>query len=219
MKYAQYFCCTLVVSCSIFWGLYQGLESLKYDLDSQNSNTQVLNEKKILTPMEKIEIGIYASEIYTECMEKQKNTRDDYISYCEENKQDFIGQQSNIEVINNEEKTNYSIITIYVFLVIALNTQIALLVYTYREKNIIKEQFYHLSDWAINSPPILGVLGTIISFALLMEKTKYIPIEQAFTGGFFDAAITTVIGGAFYSANLFLKIFIHPNISKSPNRF
>ena len=63
-----------------------------------------------------------------------------------------------------------------------------------------------VSDWAINTPPIIGVLGTIISFSILVAQSG--DIQESFSKSFFDAALTTIAGGLIYSINLFLKIFI-----------
>ena len=111
---------------------------------------------------------------------------------------------------NKKNTTNYLITSIYILLIITLNTQVTLFLYTFFLKNKASYYYYHLSDWAINTPPILGVLGTIISFALLMEQAKSSDIQKVFADGFFDAAITTVIGGIFYTINLALKIRIYP---------
>lgn len=62
-----------------------------------------------------------------------------------------------------------------------------------------------LADWAINAPPILGVVGTIIAFSGFISASGTSAITgDAFGKAFFDAAATTVVGGLIYVINLFL---------------
>lgn len=62
-----------------------------------------------------------------------------------------------------------------------------------------------LSDWAINAPPILGVIGTIIAFAGFITGSGSAAISPDLFGrSFFDAAATTVVGGLIYVINLLL---------------
>lgn len=62
-----------------------------------------------------------------------------------------------------------------------------------------------LADWAINAPPILGVVGTIIAFSGFISASGGSAITgDAFGKAFFDAAATTVVGGLIYVINLLL---------------
>ncbi|MGQ0674001.1 MAG: hypothetical protein ACT4N2_14145 [Hyphomicrobium sp.] len=62
-----------------------------------------------------------------------------------------------------------------------------------------------LCDWAINAPPILGVVGTIIAFAGFISSSGSSVISpELFGKAFFDAAATTVVGGLIYVVNLLL---------------
>lgn len=62
-----------------------------------------------------------------------------------------------------------------------------------------------LTDWAINAPPILGVVGTIIAFSGFISASGGSAITgDAFGKAFFDAAATTVVGGLIYVINLLL---------------
>lgn len=142
---------------------------------------------------------------YSECLIRNKNN---WENDCENIKK--RSERPKIKKI--VPPRNYLIDIICALLVLALNFQLALFCYTFWEKEKISIYFFHLSDWAINSPPILGVLGTITSFAMLMNSDD---IQKVFADNFFNAAITTIIGGVFYTINLFLKIRILPRIKNT----
>ena len=74
--------------------------------------------------------------------------------------------------------------------------------------------YFSLTEWCTNSPPMLGVLGTIMSFAIMVSSTQGSPVE-AFRENFMIAAATTILGGAVYVFNLLLNVVIHPVISDS----
>lgn len=99
-------------------------------------------------------------------------------------------------------------------LIFGLAIQMYLTIYTlFMEKNLIFDGYvFHISDWAINTPPIIGVLANLLSFALMLSMGGS-SVEALFSSNyFFEAIITTVIGGLFYIANLAMKIIIHPRI-------
>ena len=221
----KYFIIGLLGSIILFFILYFIMGTVKNKLDSKAGKT-------ISTDTHAEEnIAKFLSEIITQekkCLKKNKDLFNECNRYLQPYKQpkklvNIISKPSKkiikgsyflsiiIEICNE----NILIQSIYFLLIMTLSTQLSLSLYIHFEKKPIQYYYFLVSDWAVNSPPIFGVLGTIISFALLMEQTKTIPIEQAFTEGFFDAAITTVIGGFFYSINLFLTIFIHPSIKKN----
>jgi len=185
----------LPLSVFIFYGLYTSLLSLK--------EKKVVNNKEIVVNIED-DVMLY-NKLLTECFEKYNY---DVLIDCEEKIKE--AQKSKIE--QKENKNNYLINVIYFLMIMALNTQLAIFVYVYREKEKVSEIYFHLSDWAINSPPMLGVLGTIISFALLVGTMKEGNIQDVFTKSFFDAAITTIIGGLIYVFNMLLKVKIYTRI-------
>jgi hypothetical protein len=77
----------------------------------------------------------------------------------------------------------------------------------------LKNFFLYSSEWTINSPPVLGVIGTIFSFGVLitnLDSVDSIPI--VFKKNFANAALTTIIGGSVYTINLFINIFTTKNI-------
>lgn len=66
---------------------------------------------------------------------------------------------------------------------------------------------FHLIDWSLNAPPILGVLANLFSFAKLLADGD-ISLDANFLKYFHEAVITTIIGGMIYILNMLLKAFI-----------
>ncbi len=121
-------------------------------------------------------------------------------------------------VINSKSEGNnfvVKIITLFIeFLLIAgLAIQLYFFVYTkYLSKSITIDYYiFHASDWAINTPPILGVLVNLLAFGAMLSQGAH-KIQTLFTENFYLAIVTTLIGGFFYVINMFLKIFIQSRI-------
>lgn len=68
------------------------------------------------------------------------------------------------------------------------------------------ETFY-LSDWALNSPPIFGVLVNLYAFAEMLSHNVS-SLNGDFLHFFGEAVVTTILGGMVYVQNLFLRVFI-----------
>ena len=103
---------------------------------------------------------------------------------------------------------------IELMLIVGLAIQIFLAIYTLcLEKSASFDKYiFHISDWAINTPPILGVLANLLSFALMLSKGGR-SVDALFSSNFFfEAVVTTLLGGLFYIVNLFLKIIIQPRV-------
>jgi len=127
----------------------------------------------------------------------------------------IYNHKSNIEIDSTvkNEKGQILIYIIYLLLIIVLNFQLTLYFYSKKMKEkTLNEKFFHISDWSINSAPILGVLGTISAFALLVGNSQTHEISELFGKAFFDAAITTLLGGFIYIFNLWLNVYIQPKI-------
>lgn len=110
--------------------------------------------------------------------------------------------------IIDSKKYNYGnilIYFIYFLLSVSLSFQVTLLKI---DKSKVKVNHLYISDWAINSAPILGVLGTVVSFSMLVGSSHTDSIQEVFKDSFFNAAITTILGGFIYVLNLFMNIFI-----------
>ena len=86
--------------------------------------------------------------------------------------------------------------------------------------NFFKEKkldsiFLYSSEWAINAPPVLGVIGTIFAFGMVVSNLSDLSsLSTVFKENFANAALTTIIGGSIYVLNLFINIFIAKNLSK-----
>ena len=73
--------------------------------------------------------------------------------------------------------------------------------------------FFYSSDFAINSPPILGVIGTIFALGMMVNNTSDASnLNIQFKENFANLSQTTIIGGVVYVINLFLNILINKNI-------
>jgi hypothetical protein len=195
-KYFKTFFILLPFSFFIFYSLYSSLLALKDKNPVEDKQETVINIED--------DVMLY-QKLLTECFEKYSY---DVFIDCEKK----IKEPKNGDLENKEDKNNYLINSIYLLMIIALNTQLSIFVCAYIQKAKINEVYFHLSDWAINSPPMLGVLGTIISFALLVGNMEDGNIQDVFTKSFFDAAITTIIGGLIYVFNLLLKVKIYTKI-------
>ena len=121
------------------------------------------------------------------------------------------------------QKENPVVSSIYILTYISFLTQIILLSLSnyYRElskfstEKSLDSLFLYASEWAINAPPVLGVVGTIFSFGIVVSNMDDISgLSTVFKENFANAALTTIIGGAVYVINLFLNIFIAKNLSK-----
>jgi len=121
------------------------------------------------------------------------------------------------------QKENSVISAIYILTYITFLTQIVLLSWSnyYRElseffsEKTLDSLFLYASEWAINAPPVLGVVGTIFSFGIVVSNlSDPSSLGTVFKENFANAALTTIIGGSVYVLNLFLNIFIAKNLSK-----
>jgi hypothetical protein len=121
------------------------------------------------------------------------------------------------------QKENSVISSIYILTFITFLTQIILLSWSnyYKElseffsEKTLDSIFLYASEWAINAPPVLGVVGTIFSFGIVVSNlSDPSSLGIVFKENFANAALTTIIGGAVYVLNLFLNIFIAKNLSK-----
>jgi hypothetical protein len=114
------------------------------------------------------------------------------------------------------DEASKELITVIEYLLQAgIFAQIFLTIYTIflNKFEFIDRYVFHISDWAINTPPILGVLANLVSFSSLLSRG--VGIQSIFSDYFFQAVITTLIGGLFYMINLALKIVIHPRIDSA----
>ena len=79
----------------------------------------------------------------------------------------------------------------------------------------VDNMFIYISEWTVNVPPVLGVVGTIFSFGIVVSHSDIGNLSIVFKENFANAALTTILGGVVYVLNLLLNIFIVKNLSTS----
>jgi len=178
-------------------------------------NISSLNKKIIIKPEVEISNKLNIKENFTDLTSCLIKNQGDMI-YCDKilKNQEKPKQEKQIKTHENIiDATNNFILLIYFLFITALTAQLHLLILSFIKKNKLPNKLiFHTSEWAINSPPILGVIGTILSFSLLIYNSKGSSLEGLFNEYFFTAAITTIIGGFIYVFNLFLNICIHSQL-------
>jgi len=103
--------------------------------------------------------------------------------------------------------------TIYFCLAIQL-TLFFTVISSYKKSSLklVFQKMRNFSEWAINVPPTLGVLGTIIAMAIAIggKSAMNSPEEfmKTFMQNFQSAVTTTVLGGIVYTINLLLSSFM-----------
>jgi len=216
--YFKYFLVSLALSFIVFLAILYPLVSLKNGIDNSNLNQPVevnmtlpsdeeLYNKSFLKFQEKCGSLEFDCEalIQKDINETKARLMDTNHSMEKENSQ-------NITFLEYVFDTNYMIIFIYMLLILAVNFPISTILYIkFGKIDKLDNVFFDITDWSINTPPILGVLGTIIAFALLVAQGGN--IQDAFSRAFFDAALTTIAGGLIYTLNLALKIYIFKYMS------
>ena len=110
------------------------------------------------------------------------------------------------------------ILTMITFLLqavlLALSNYYELLTKYISEKKL-DNLFLYSSEWAVNAPPVLGVVGTIFSFGMVVSNMADMSsLSTVFKENFSNAALTTILGGSMYVLNLLINIFIAKNLAK-----
>ena len=104
------------------------------------------------------------------------------------------------------QNTSLPIAAIYLLIFIAYMVQLFSLIGSFYLTNTRQ---YAISEWSINAPTVLGVIGTIYALSVVVyASTDISSIASVFKQGFADAAQTTILGGVVYVMNLFLNIFM-----------
>ena len=138
------------------------------------------------------------------------------LSNCKnENNEIHVENRSTINTdffISQYQNSPAIIFIIYSLLCLALAMPISSIIYKHFFNNTYKFSSYY-DELLINSPPMLGVLGTIFSLAYFMRQSEgdVGSISELLRGGFYDASLTTIIGGAVYLTNLFLISVMQKN--------
>ena len=179
------------------------------DKSNPNNNASNVYKKEIIKQDEIDLTIIHSFKLITDCKLEHFDDKDHFD--CSAVKKQEETQDNNNDVYDKIGGKPL-IKAIEILLMAGLTIQIFLTVYTLflRKISTFDKYVFHLSDWAINTPPILGVLANLVSFSLLLTQVG--DIQKMFSGYFFQAVITTLIGGVFYIINLALKVIIHPRI-------
>jgi len=214
--YLKYFVRTIPFSILIFLAILYPLVNLKNSIDitvmkkSTNEKIMTLSDKEIYRQAFNI-VGTQCASIKVNCNKLIEKKIQEIKLELENKNQVILDENKEVGFFVYLLDTNFMILFIYIMLIVALNFQLSILLYIkYKKTREIDKVFFDVSDWAINTPPIIGVLGTIISFSVLVAQSG--DIQESFTKSFFDAALTTIAGGLIYSINLFFKIFIIKHI-------
>lgn len=163
---------------------------------------------------------------FIECVNKRDWSNIDAIdcrAYANGLQNNKKGSNGTLKELNNEylfikvakEKLGKQVLLnlIYLLLFLSLFVQSNLFFYTLLGNNLANKYFY-LSDWAINSSPLLGVLGTVVSFADLVSNSGDADLQEIFKTQFSIATMMTITGGLIYIVNLFLAFFINQYIDE-----
>lgn len=120
------------------------------------------------------------------------------------------------------ENNNKVIPVIYLLTMLTFLIQVLLLSWSnyYQElvavfgEKKLDSLFLYTSEWTINAPPVLGVVGTIFSFGMVVSNLSDMSsLSTVFKDNFANAALTTIIGGTVYVLNLCINIFIAKNLT------
>lgn len=96
---------------------------------------------------------------------------------------------------------------------LALSNYYEFLIQFFSEKKL-DNIFLYSSEFSVNVPTILGVMGTIFSFGIVVSSSSDVSnISTIFKANFANSALTTIIGGMIYILNLYINIFITKNLS------
>ena len=108
--------------------------------------------------------------------------------------------------IKEFEESEWPILIIYILLTLILSVPFHPYIYKCCRFNPDFKLPPNYEEFLINAPPMLGVLGTIFSLAYFMQQSEgdISNISDLLRGGFYDASLTTIIGGIVYLINLFL---------------
>jgi hypothetical protein len=112
---------------------------------------------------------------------------------------------------------------IYLLQFIALWIEVSIVLYvllgliTKIKNNNLGNFFGSASRWAIDSPPVIGVVGTLYAFSYAANAASSTNIvarqlTEVFKTAFNDAVLTTMFGGIIYVINLALNIIKDSNV-------
>ena len=194
----------LLIATILFLNLINFMQFPK--IDKPLTNTQIISiledENLSLNPKEEVLKEIKGIE--SPVTEKQDKTASSFIFF------DYIDNK------NSPVISFIYLLTLATFLIqailLALSNYYKELREYFGEKKL-DTLFLYTSEWTVNAPPVLGVVGTIFSFGIVVSNISDISsLSTVFKENFANAALTTIIGGTVYVLNLCLNIFIAKNL-------
>jgi len=195
----------LPISILIIGTVYFTLTNLR-DIVIKHTDSEIQTERKQLT-LEEIdkqyshESKLLRVTCILESNKSGKECNEDIVKYFNPSIQEIKKEPSN--------SSNFLIYIIYIVIFISLQSQLTLFF-----SKCKKKISFSISEFNINAPATLGILGTIISFAILASSSVGGNIQELFLKNFFNAVITTALGVTVYIVNLFLNIYIVSRIEE-----
>lgn len=119
---------------------------------------------------------------------------------------------------NQPNESTWRIMLIFVLMYLFLFTQS--LVFINRRTSgelsgldqFIQRKTEKLTDWSINAPPLIGLIGTLIPLGYVVANAQQnghmAGLETAFLNNFVTALDTTIMGAMVYVVNYFIAVFI-----------
>jgi len=215
----------LSISIIFFLELVNIVQFVKIDNKTTVSVDKVFNlkeeEKKISDQISQMQ-----NILITATLQKQFNLQKEDKSVVENNEY----QYSLLETIKSRyiffdyllKNNNKVIPLIYLIVLITFLLQVILLslsnsyqmLNNYLTEKKLDSIFLYSSEWAVNAPPVLGVIGTIYAFSMVVGNLQDMSsLSTVFKDNFSNAALTTIIGGSVYCLNLMINIFIAKNLA------
>lgn len=149
----------------------------------------------------------------------QENKNKPSVNYLNE----FIKTFVFFDYIQSDKDNDKAVISaIYIIILFTFLLQTSLYAWSYYYQELLtitsKEKldrlFLYTSEWTVNSPPVLGVIGTIFSLGVLVANLVDAGnLTMLFKTNFAKAALTTIIGGSVFILNLFMNIFTTKNLT------
>jgi hypothetical protein len=200
----------LFIAIILFLNLINFIQFPKIDKPLTDSQIiTIMKDKNLsLNPREEVLKAIKGEQLTT--IEKSDKISSSFIFF------DYIENK------NDEDKNNQVIPLIYLLTLATFLIQAILLALSNYYKELreyfgekkLDSIFLYTSEWTINAPPVLGVVGTIFSFGIVVSNISDISsLSTVFKENFANAALTTIIGGTVYVLNLCINIFIAKNLA------
>lgn len=203
---------SILISSVIFSSIFQFISIIPNDdLESDQKDFDISVELTKVTPCIK------------SCANKYSNITADKHKICIKDCLNFKDGEANFfsklaiisylyPSLNTNNKSPDKVIKLIYFLIwFALFMQIFLTLdyFIFGGDSLIRKYYFQVVDKAVNSPPILGVIGTIYSFSVYTTNLKSgVDLIEGFKNSFFDASFTTIMAGFIYIINLYLKVII-----------